>query len=147
MLCVTGVCAYRLHERYAFTADIVFSIKFPCQFWSIADIMISTCTMVWTAASRYGLHLGNLKSGRKESRVCFATEVAHSRQGAAFSLGNRRNTRWMGSGAATMQGVRVTPGCFNPHSNNYRMVPLRRFAASRRVRSQRPHRHDASNKN
>ena len=57
-----------------------------------------------------GLHLGNLKSGRKESRVCFATEVAHSRQGAAFSLGNRRNTRWMGSGAARMQGVRVTPG-------------------------------------
>ena len=145
---------------YAFTADIVFSTgtMVICDDTILvvqnctADIMISTCTMVicderWTAASRYGLHLGNLKSGRKESRVCFATEVAHSRQGAAFSLGNRRNTRWMGSGAARMQGVRVTPGCFNPHSNNYRMVPLRRFAASRRVRSQRPHRHDASNKN
>ena len=36
---------------------------------------------------------------------------AMSGQGAAFSLGNRQNTRWMGSGAARMQGGRVTPGC------------------------------------
>ena len=49
--------------------------------------------------------------------------------------------------ADIVSSTMVICGCFNPHSNNYRMVPLRRFAASRRVRSQRPHMHDASNKN
>ena len=72
-----------------------------------ADIVRSTmviCDERWTAASCYsgsGIHLGNLKSGRKESRVCF---------------GNR--TMGMRSGAATMQEVRVTPGlgtgCLEP---------------------------------
>ena len=59
-----------------------------------ADIVSSTmviCDERWTAASCYsgsGIHLGNLKSGRKESRVCFMQwqqHEAHSRQGAAFT--------------------------------------------------------------
>ena len=61
------------------TADIMISTTVPAcvRYAFTADIVSSTmviCDERWTAASCYsgtGIHLGNLKSGRKESRVCF----------------------------------------------------------------------------
>ena len=78
------------------TADIMISTTVPAcvRYAFTADIVSSTmviCDERWTATSCYSgstIHLGNLKSGRKESRVCFMQwqqHEAHSRQGAAFT--------------------------------------------------------------